>query len=75
MFKVIKWFFSPSSKLIAVDGSTVYEKIVELEKRIKYLEQENIETTNVLYEMMNALDMTKDALYNMKNRLENNHGG
>jgi len=64
----IKWFFSPSSKLIAEDGNTVYDKIIELEQRIKYLEQENIETTNVLYEIMNSLDNHREDLYNMKNQ-------
>jgi len=64
----IKWFFSPSTKLIAEDGSTVYDKIVELEKRIEYLEQENIETTNILYEIMNSLDNHREDLYNMKNQ-------
>lgn len=65
MIKYIKWFFSPSVKLYEEDN-TVYDKIVELEQRIKYLEQENIETTNVLYEIMNSLDNHRENLYNMK---------
>jgi len=67
MIKYIKWFFSPSVKLHGEDN-TVYDKIVELEQRIKYLEQENIETTNVLYEIMNSLDNYREDLYNMKNQ-------
>jgi len=52
------------------DDPTPYDilvqKIEELDKRIKYLEQENIETTNVLYEIMNSLDNHREDLYNMK---------
>jgi hypothetical protein len=40
------------------------EKVNELEERVKYLEQENIETTNALYEMENRLQAQIDALIN-----------
>lgn len=41
-----------------------------LENRVKILEQENIETTNALYEMENRLQAQIDALinYTMMNR-------
>lgn len=35
------------------------EKLKELEERIRQLEQENIETSNCLYELMNEIDMLK----------------
>ncbi len=53
--KFIKWFISPSSKLI-VEDIDLYAKLVELEDRIAKLEEENIETTNTLYEIMNSID-------------------
>jgi hypothetical protein len=55
MIKLIKWFFKPSKKPI-VEDIDLYAKIVELENRIIKLEEENIETTNVLYELSNSLD-------------------
>ncbi len=55
MIKLIKWFLSPSNKPI-VEDKDLYAKIVELENRIAILEEENIETSNCLYELMNSLD-------------------
>lgn len=50
---------------------TLCEKVVELEKRVKYLEdlnkileQENVGTTNALYEVENRLQAQLDALIN-----------
>lgn len=43
---------------------TLCEKVSELEDRIKKLEEENIETTNALYEMENRLQAQIDALIN-----------
>ena len=55
MRKFIRWFISPSKKPI-VETDDVYSKLIELEERIVALEQENIETSNCLYELMNAID-------------------
>jgi len=55
MRKFIKWFLSPSQKPI-VEDDNVYSKLIELEERIIALEQENVETSNCLYELMNAID-------------------
>ena len=55
MKKFIKWFLSPSKKPI-VETNDVYSKLVELEERIVALEQENIETSNCLYELVNSID-------------------
>lgn len=49
--KFINWFFSPTSKLI-LENNDLYSKLIELEQRIKVLEEENVETTNCLYELM-----------------------
>lgn len=35
---------------------SLYDKIEELEQRIAILEEENVETTNTLYEIMNSID-------------------
>jgi len=51
----IEWFFSPNKTQI-VEEINLYEKIVELEERIAKLEDENIETTNSLYELGNNID-------------------
>jgi hypothetical protein len=56
MFKFIKWFFSPSRTPIVCNDIDLYDKIVELESRITKLEEENIETSNILYEVMNSID-------------------
>jgi len=51
----IKWFLSPTKKEIVCEPD-VSSKIVELEDRIAKLEEENIETTNLLYELGNSID-------------------
>jgi len=56
MIKFFKWFFSPSKKELICDESDIYSKIIELENRVAKLEEENVETTNVLYELGNSID-------------------
>lgn len=51
----IKWFLTPSPKPI-VEDVDLYAKIVELEERISKLEDENIETSNCLYELGNSIE-------------------
>jgi hypothetical protein len=60
--KIINWFFSPSQKPI-VEDIDVYEKLIDLEEKYNNLlydmvklEEENIETSNVLYEVMNSIE-------------------
>jgi uncharacterized membrane protein len=36
---------------------SLHEKLVELEKRVEYLEDENIGLSNELYELQNRLDI------------------
>lgn len=55
MKNFIRWFLSPSQKPI-VETNNVYDKLLELEERIITLEQENIETSNCLYELMSSVD-------------------
>ena len=56
MIKFFKWFFSPSKKELICDESDIYSKIIELENRVAKLEEENVETTNLLYELGNSID-------------------
>lgn len=60
--KFIKWYFSPSHKPI-VETMDVYNKLTELEQKynallkdVVRLEEENIETSNCLYELRNSID-------------------
>jgi len=53
--KFIQWFLSPSKKPI-VETDDVYSKLMKLEERVVALEQENIETSNCLYELSNCID-------------------
>jgi hypothetical protein len=57
----MNWFLSPSQKPI-VEDIDVYSKLIELEEKynslllvVKKLEEENIETTNCLYELGNSI--------------------
>ena len=40
----------------------LYQRLVDLEQRVKILEEENIETTNELYRLENSLDARIDIL-------------
>ena len=49
-----------------VPTDTLFRKIEELEQRIVKLEEENVETTNVLYEVINsteAIDRRIDIVF------------
>lgn len=70
---IISWIFRPTEKPI-VEEIDLYEKIVELEQRIEKLEEENIETTNLLYELgnsVNAVDARIDIVLNTPKHYEN----
>jgi hypothetical protein len=80
MFKFFKWFLSPSIKEdVKYD---VYSKLFELEEKyesllsdIVRLEEENIETTNTLYEVMNSIDAVDariDIILNTPKDYKNN---
>jgi hypothetical protein len=53
--KFVKWFISPDVKPI-VEHYDVYSKIAELEERILNLENENVETSNCIYELHSHID-------------------
>lgn len=62
MIKWIKWFLSPSKKPI-VENIGVYEELVKLQAKYCALEEdviklkdENVETTNLLYEIMHSIE-------------------
>ena len=63
MIKFIKWFFSESKKPIMCENVDIYERLIDLEQKynsllfdVAKLEEENIETTNCLYEINNSID-------------------
>ena len=62
IFKILKWFLSPSKKHV-MENIDIYSKFLELEEKynsllldVKRLEEENIETSNCLYELSNSID-------------------
>ena len=63
--KFIDWFFAPSTKP-ELDGylliDDLYNRVSELEQKVKVLEEENAGTTNELYRMENSLDARIDIL-------------
>ena len=46
---------------------SLLDKIQNLEARVKVLEEENINTTNALYEIANSLEARIDILANVRN--------
>lgn len=59
MKKDTYWFF----KKWGIESSeSVFERLEQLENRVKVLEEENISLTNALYEMENALEARIDIL-------------
>ena len=56
------WFFKKwgFSEPLPVDD--IYDRLTQLEDRVKVLEEENIGLTNALYEMENALEARIDIL-------------
>jgi len=44
--------------------TTLIDEINMLKQRVAVLEQENIETTNILYEILNRLDRLAEMDYN-----------
>jgi septal ring factor EnvC (AmiA/AmiB activator) len=69
---MIRWtdnFFRPYQ--VVTSDVSIFDKTVSLEKRIKKLEEENVELTNALYEVENRLQAQIDnihpVVYNLKN--------
>jgi len=63
--RFIDWFFAPSVKpefddYLLIDD--LYNRVSELEQKVKVLEEENVGTTNELYRMENSLDARIDII-------------
>ena len=59
MRKFIEWFLSPSVKTEFEDYLNIdnlYDRVAELEQKVSKLQEENIETTNTLYEIINSIE-------------------
>ncbi len=61
--KFIKWFVFPNEKPLSTTVCSISCRLAELEERylcllmdVKRLEEENIETSNCLYELSNSID-------------------
>ena len=68
------WFQKKWGRLDEVPMDDVYKRLSELEMKVQKLEEENIETTNVLYEIMNSMngideriDILASEPYNLNN--------
>ena len=56
------WFLQKWGITESIPMDDVYDRLIQLEDRVKVLEEENIGTTNALYEMENALEARIDIL-------------
>ena len=56
-----------------VPMDTLFNKVLLLEERVKKLEEENIETTNTLYELMNSIDAVDHRIDIVADDLSKNH--
>jgi hypothetical protein len=68
MINFFNWFFNPSKKEI-MEEIDIYSKLIELEEKyecllidVKRLEEENIETSNTLYEIMNSIEAVDNRI-------------
>ena len=57
----IKWYLSPTEKPL-VEEHNIYDKLIELEDRVRVLEEENVAQSNALYECWNSLDARIDIV-------------
>lgn len=62
MFKFIQSIFEPTVKPICEEHTDLYAVIANLQKRIEVLEQENVETTNTLYELGNSIEAVDERI-------------
>ena len=56
------WFFKKWGFPEPLPADDIYDRLIQLEDRVKVLEEENIGLTNALYEMENALEARIDIL-------------
>ena len=76
MLKLIRAFFAPSTKPDLDEGDlsafAFANKILELQKQIEELKQENVKLTDAIYECENRLeakiDRVQPVIYNISNK-------
>ena len=76
MIKLIRAFFAPSTKPDLEEGDlsafAFANKILELQKQIEELKQENVKLTDAIYEcegrMMEKIDRIQPVIYNISNK-------
>ena len=76
MLKLIRAFFAPSTKPDLEEGDysafAFANKILELQKQIEELKQENVKLTDAIYECENRLeakiDRVQPVIYNISNK-------
>jgi hypothetical protein len=72
--RIKNWILTISDNDVVEDISdekSIYDKIVELEKRLIKLEEENIGTTNELYELQIVLDSCLKIISNYMEKKDN----
>ena len=76
MLRLIRAFFAPSTKPDLDEGDysafAFANKILELQKQIEELKQENVKLTDAIYECENRLeakiDRVQPVIYNISNK-------
>ena len=76
MIRLIRAFFAPSIKPDLDEGDysafAFANKILELQKQIEELKQENVKLTDAIYEcegrMMEKIDRIQPVIYNISNK-------
>ena len=56
------WFLEKWGIMESIPMDDVYDRLTQLEDRVRVLEEENVGLTNALYEMENSLDARIDIL-------------
>ena len=76
MIRLIRAFFAPSTKPDLEEGDlsafAFANKILELQKQIEELKQENVKLTDAIYEcegrMMEKIDRIQPVIYNISSK-------
>ena len=76
MLRLVRAFFAPSTKPDLNDGDysafAFANKIIELQKQIEELKQENVKLTDAIYEcegrMMEKIDRIQPVIYNISTK-------
>ena len=76
MIRLIRAFFAPSTKPDLEEGDlsafAFANKILELQKQIEELKQENVKLTDAIYEcegrLMEKIDRIQPVIYNISNK-------